>query len=289
MKEEELNYFDLPTLIRVVWRAKWLVSVSAIAMAGGIFALTYLITPQYRVTTVVADASEPGGSAGLASALGQLGSLASLAGVGLTSEVRASDEALAVLESDDFLDRFITRNGLLPVLYANQWDAKSKAWTSKKGKEPTVGKAIQYFRSLITVNRDRRTSLISVSVDWKSRSLAQVWCLRLIDDLNAEMQDRALRRAREHIEFLRKQIEIEDNIETRQAVGRLLEVQLKQEMLASVSKDYVFKVVSAGRQPEIDRYVRPRRLLLAAAGFLFGSGLGVLAAFVRLNRFRKSA
>jgi len=289
MKEADFKFFDLPTLIGVVWRAKWLVAICSLGMSVAVYALTYLITPQYRVTTVVADASEPGGSAGMMSALGQLGSLASLAGFGLTSEVRSSDEGLAVLDSDEFLDRFISRHNVMPVLYQNQWDAKKQSWTSERGKEPTIGKAIRLFRTLITVGRDRRTLLISVSVEWKDRATAEMWCGRLIEDLNAEMQGRALQRAREDIDYLRKHIEIENNIETRQAVGRLLEAQLKQEMLASVSKDYVFKIVSHGRQPEADRFVRPRRMLMAAVGFLFGSGLGVLAAFVLFDRSRKRA
>ena len=88
---------------------------------------------------------------------------------------------------------------------------------------------------------------------------------------------------------MRQQIDVEGSVETRQAVGRLLEAQLKQEMLASVSRDYVFKVVSPGRAPDPDRFVRPRRMLLAAIGFLFGSGLGVLLAFIRINRVSKTA
>ena len=287
---QDLDFFDLRTLIRVVWRARYIVAGCALGMAIAAYSVTYLMTPYYRVTTVVADASDPSGSAGLMSALGQLGSLASLAGVGgLAGEVRASDEALAVLTSDDFLDRFMTAHGLIPVLYAKQWDAEKKAWDPEKGRPPTHGSAVRYFRGLITTSRDRRTSLITVSVDWKDRVLAARWCHGLIQDLNAEMQNRALSRAREHIKYLRQQIDVEGSVETRQAVGRLLEAQLKQEMLASVSRDYVFKVVSPGRAPDPDRFVRPRRMLLAAIGFLFGSGLGVLLAFIRINRVSKTA
>jgi uncharacterized protein involved in exopolysaccharide biosynthesis len=287
MTQQELDIFDLRTLIRVVWRAKWLIGGCAIGMAIVVFSLTFLLTPYYRVTTVVADASEAGGGAGLLSALGQIGSLASLAGVGLNEEVRASDEALAVLSSDDFIDGFISRHGLMPVLYADQWDAKSGTWTTEKENEPTIGKAIRYFRTLMTVSTDRRTQLISVSIDWKDRALVENWGRALIEDINAEMQGRALRRAQIHIQYLRKQLDLEASIETRQAVGRLLEAQLKQEMLASVSTDYVFKVVSRGRRPESDRFVRPRRALLAALGFILGSGLGVIAAFIRLEKSPK--
>ena len=184
--------------------------LGVLLMAIAAYSVSHLMTPFYRVTTVVADASDTSGNAGLLSALGQLGSLASLAGVGgLASEVRASDEALAVLTSDDFLDRFVTAHGLMPVLYAKKWDAKNKVWTTKNGKPPTIGATVRYLRGLIITSRDRRTSLISVSVDWQDRELAARWCQMLINDLNAEMQNRAAVRSREHIQYLRKQIEVE--------------------------------------------------------------------------------
>jgi uncharacterized protein involved in exopolysaccharide biosynthesis len=284
MKGDELNFFDLRTLACVVWRAKYLVAICAVSLTVGAFAASYLMTPFYRVTTVVADASEPGGNAGMLSALGQLGSLASLAGIGLESEVRASDEATAVLISDDFLTGFILRHELMPVLYDKQWDSRNGTWNEAEGKPPTMGMAIRYLRSLMTISKDRKTQLISVSVDWKNRNLASRWCDLLIADVNAEMQSRSLARARDRIMYLRKQLEVEASVETRQAVARLLEVQLKQEMLASVSTDFVFKTVSVGVPPDPDRFIRPRRALLAAIGMLFGSALGVLVALVRVRR-----
>jgi uncharacterized protein involved in exopolysaccharide biosynthesis len=288
MPAEQLDFFDLRTLFRVCWRSKWLIGGSALATGILFFCLTFLMTPYYRVTAVVADASEQMGNGALMGALGQLGSLASLAGLGLGGEVRASDEATAVLGSDEFLQEFIDKRNLMPVFYADKWDPVAKTWKVSKSDQPTYGRAIRFLRDNIVVTRERRTGLISISVDWKDPKVAAQWCRELIDELNAEMQRRALRRSREHIQFLRKQLDVEVTLETRQAVGRLLEAQLKQEMLASVSKDFVFKVVSINRPPELDRKVRPRRGLFAALGLLFGMGAGVIAAYWRLEKRRQT-
>jgi uncharacterized protein involved in exopolysaccharide biosynthesis len=285
MQKNEIDFLDLRTVVRVLWKSKVLVVALSLGAAAAFFGLTYLMTPTYRVTTVVADASEMAGSQALLSSLGQFGSLATLAGVNLGSEVRPSEEALAVLESGDFLNAFLNNHGLLPVLYADQWDKSAKTWRKdlEADKRPTTEKAIRKFRKLLVVNRDRRNSLITLSLTWKDPAVAEAWCRDLIDDINAEMQQRALVRARNYIAYLRQQMDRDSTIETRQAIGRLLETQLKQEMLASVSKDYAFRVVSRARQPERDDFASPKRGLFFVLGFMFGFGIAVIVAYVRFK------
>jgi len=281
-----LDHFDLRTLVRVTWQSKILIGAISLVMGISVYLLTYLVKPVFRVSAVVAEAHDPAGNQALMSALGQLGSLASLAGIGVESQVRPSDEGLAVLGSDEFLANFVIHYQLMPILYEDDWDPATKAWRSDVKRPPTVAKAVRKLRNLIVTARDRRTSLISINVEWTDPNIAASWCERLISDLNAEMQRRALSRAREHVLFLRKQLEMEGMLETRQAIGRLLEAELKTEMLASVSRDYVFKLVTRGVAPERDRWVSPRRALLAAMGMMAGFGIGVFVAFMRLNRAR---
>jgi uncharacterized protein involved in exopolysaccharide biosynthesis len=111
----------------------------------------------------------------------------------------------------------------------------------------------------------------------------------LVGDLNSEMQRRALARTRAYIEYLRKQLSLDANLEVREAIIRLLETQLKQEMLASVTTDYAFRMVSRGLEPEADDYVSPRRRLVGALGLMFGFAVGVLLAFFRLERRNTAA
>lgn len=284
MQMGELDFLDLRTIVRVIWNRKVVVALLSVGGAVVFYALTYLMTPTYRVTAVLADASDPAGGQALMSALGQLGSLASLAGVAVSSDARTSDEALAVLSSDDFLETFIVSHSLMPVLFAEAWNEATGKWAGAMEAQPTIAKGIRRLRSAITTERDRRTSLIVLSVEWKDPATAEGWCRALIDSVNVEMQRRALERARDYIGYLRKQMDVDATLETRQAIGRLMEAQLKQEMLASVTKDFVFRVVSRGRQPERDRFVRPRRMLFAALGLMLGFGLGVGAAYLHIQK-----
>jgi uncharacterized protein involved in exopolysaccharide biosynthesis len=282
-----LDFLDLQLWIRLLWNSKWLISLFALCSAIVFFSLTFLTIPTYRVTAILADSTDQTSNQALLS--GQLGSLASLTGIQITNEVRPSDEALAVLSSDEFLRDFILMHDILPVLFAGQWNVESKAWSGKAEDRPTIGQAIRDFRSRVVADRDRRTGLVTLSVEWNDASIAASWCDLLVGELNSEMQRRALVQARTHIEYLRKQLNLDANIEVREAIVRLLEMQLKQEMLASVPTDYAFRVVSRGLEPEADEYVSPRRGLVGALGLMFGFAAGVILAFFRFERRNAAA
>jgi uncharacterized protein involved in exopolysaccharide biosynthesis len=288
MSQTGLDFLDLRVLLPVLWRSKARVLLATFGFSILFFALSFFVTPTYRVTTVLADSFDQTGNQAVLSAVGQLGSLASLAGIPITNEVRLSDEALAVLTSDDFLYDFIVAHDVMPLLFDEQWNAEAKKWLGEPHKQPTAGRAIRALRGRIVTDRDRRTSLVNLSVEWNEPAVAALWSELLVNDLNAEMKRRAQLKARDYIEYLRKQLNADANLEIREAIIRLLEAQLRQEMLATVTTDYAFRVVSRGRKPEVDDYVSPRRGLMAALGLMFGFGVGLAWAALRLDKQRES-
>jgi len=124
IRDEALDAREFLALLR---RRKWLI-VGAVALCSAAFwAAALLITPVYRVTTVLAPARAEGGLGGLlGGAMGQLGGLAEMAGVSIGGGDGATEEALAVLGSQEFTQRFIVQENLLPILYASKWDAAAK-------------------------------------------------------------------------------------------------------------------------------------------------------------------
>ena len=54
-------------------------------------------------------------------------------------------------------------------------------------------------------------------------------------------------------------------------------------MLAKVRDDYAFRVIDPAVTPEEGRFVRPKRLLLLAAGIVFGAFLCVFAVLLRAS------
>src|SRR5689334_3489879 len=95
-KDGEIDLGVVATRLRE--HSRWIIA-SIIVVTVACLAAAFLLTPVYRATTVVMDASvDRVGGDGLGTALGALGGLASLAGLGGSSGGQI-EEALAVLRS----------------------------------------------------------------------------------------------------------------------------------------------------------------------------------------------
>jgi uncharacterized protein involved in exopolysaccharide biosynthesis len=145
----------------------------------------------------------------------------------------------------------------------------------------------------VSVTEDRRTGLIRLDVEWRDRTQSAAWANKLIANVNEEMRARATVEARHNQEYLRDQLKSTDVFELTQAIYRLLEVELKNEMVASVTTEYAFKVVDPARTPQQRDFVRPRRVLLIVFGVVVGFAAGIVLALllnaVRVVRLRRAA
>jgi uncharacterized protein involved in exopolysaccharide biosynthesis len=271
--------FDLRSIVTKLWARRWWIVVSVVVFTGAFAAVAFLMTPVYRATTVLVPASSNSSNlAGLTSALGQLGGLASLAGISLNSgEAAQTEEALAVLRSREFTEGFIRDQQLMPVLFAGKWDAAKGQWVGPKEKWPTPAQGFKFFdRKVRTITQDRKTGLIMVNVEWRDPKLAADWANGLIVRLNAEMRSRAITKTNASVGYLREELGATSEIDTRQAINRLMEAQINQRMLANVTKEYALRVVDTALPPDPRDFVKPKRLLLLALGPTLGGMFAVL-------------
>ena len=262
---------------------RWLIVAVTLIVGGAFTAYGLLATPIYRATAVLAPTEVERSIGGLSGALGQLGNVAALAGIGGLDQRNLSvEESLAVLRSTEFLERFIADHNLLPQLFPGAWDAAHGRWKTRWLRPvPTMAKGIAYFdRRILNAERDRRTGLVSVSVDWRNREEAASWANELVARVNSEMRSRAMAKALAYTGFLEKELGSTELVETRAAISRLIEEQIKQRMVASVTQEYAFQTVGRAYSPDADDFVKPQRALLAIGGSVLGLLLGLATAFV---------
>lgn len=265
-----IDEIDLIGLVKLLWRRRsWIVGS---AMLGSFLALglAMMMSPVYRASTVLAPADDGRSSAGaLGSTMGQLGGLASLVGLNVGGGGSYTAESLAVLKSKYFLESFFKEEQLLPILFAERWNSGSSSWVVTGDEIPTLGDAFRLFsKKILNVTEDKKTGLVIISIDWRSPDQAADWANKLVSRLNLEMRARAQKRADASVGFLKKELESTQDIGTREAINRLMEVEIKQRMLANTSQEYVFRVVEQASAPEIKDKVRPQKLLIVMAGFL---------------------
>jgi len=288
MHEDEI---DLLELFAVLWGGKWLIArvTAAAAVASVVIALS--MTEIYRAEATLAPATSRESGSPLAS---QLGGAAALVGINLPRSGDGSriTNALAILESRDFIIRFIRENGVLVPLFAGEWDRSERAssidpavydtasgsWLLEEG-APTDLEAYRAFSAIFSQAQNRDTGLVTLAIEWTDPVLATQWVNGLIEKINQEVKAADQAEADNAIAYLRRQLESTPLVEMQRVFYDLIESQTRVSMLADVRDEYVFQVVDPAMVP--DEKVAPRRSLIAVLGTLLGGMLGVVIVLVR--------
>jgi len=271
---QEAEGSDLRKLLDGLLAHRWLVTICVLVSTVAFVTVALVMTPVYRATAVMVPASEERNSlaGSLSSTLGSLGGLASLAGVNIGSADSATEEALAVLRSRQFTERFINDLNLMPQLFS------AKDWESDN--PPTPARAFRRFKKIRTVTQDKKTQLVMLQIDWQDREAAAMWANELAARLNVEMRNRAITQAEASLRFLEKELTNTTAVETRQAINRLVEAQIRQRMLANVSQEYAFRVVDRAMPSDADDPLKPQKLVLFLLGPLVGLVAGIVGVLI---------
>lgn len=288
--DDEIDLFEL---WNTILEFKWSILLIAFLGFAAATALGYIMTPKYRAEALAAPADEGKGGSGLASLAGQFGGLAELAGVNLGGSGGGKEAAIAYLQSRVFIESFIKEKNLLPVLYANKWDAAANKWKVEDPKDvPTLWAAHQFFtKKVVAVSVDKKTGLITLSVEWKDREQAVDWANDLIKRANASLRQKAIADAETSLAYLEKELQRTSIVEVQQAIFRVMESQIKTKMMANVQEQFAFKIIDPAALMNEGAYVKPKRQLMMVLGLFGGLVSGVLLAFVRkaIQKRRTSA
>jgi uncharacterized protein involved in exopolysaccharide biosynthesis len=248
---------------------------------GGAYA--WLATPWYR-SEVLLIAAENRTDQGLLGRLGQLGGLASLAGIniGTTNKV----EPLAILKSREFAESFIEQRRLMPVLFADLWDADAKKWRTRPDRTPDIRDAISYFdKKVRRVTEDRKTGLVKLTIEWKDPVLAARWANEMAREINRQTRERALKTSTTNIAYLRSELQATRLVTLQDAIGRLLESEMQQLMIAQGNEQFAFRVIDKGQVPKGS--FKPKRLVAIAGGAVVGIFLAMFFVLARESYHRR--
>jgi uncharacterized protein involved in exopolysaccharide biosynthesis len=266
-----------------LWQRRLWIGTSTLFFAGIFTVTAFFVTPIYRATALLvpagADRKQQMGS--LSSALGQLGGLASLAGLNVGSMDTETEEALAVLRSREFTERFIAEKSLMPKLFSSRWNSAENTWNVAAKKQPTPADAYKYVdRRVRHISRDVKTGLVTLQIDWKDREEAANWANAMVERINAEMRDRAITQADANIGYLTQELAKTTEVGTRDAINRLIEAQIRQRMVATVTQQYAFRVIDRAMAPDAKDRESPIKILYLLSGLGLGFAVGCFAALV---------
>jgi uncharacterized protein involved in exopolysaccharide biosynthesis len=257
----------------------WWIAISVVLFTAAFITANHVLTPVYRASILLIPAKNDKDMDSSGSGLGGgIGGVASLVGINLGGSDSDTEEALGVLKSRQFTDSFIKDLNLMPVLYAKIWDAQTGKWKGDESHQPTASRAYRLFdKKIRTIVPEKKTSLITLNIDWTDRVAAAKWANELVARLNLEMRQREMARADSAVGYLEKEFETTTAVATREAIGHLIEAQVKQRMLATVTQDFAFRVIDPATPPDKDEMHFPNKFMMAIAGPIVGMLVGVFA------------
>lgn len=295
----QYDEIDLRELFAVIWQGKWLIIAITAVFAIGSVALALYLPNIYKSEALLAPAAEEQGG-GLSALASQFGGLASLAGVNLGAKGGTDKTQLAieVLKSRQFTSDFIQKHNILAdLMAAEKWDRDTdkliydedayneatNTWVRDVEPpfkpEPSMQEAYEEFSKIMSVNSDKETAMVTISVLHLSPTVAEQWVTWLIEDINKVMKERDVAEANRSSEFLNKQIALTNVADIKAILYKLVEEQAKTIMFAEVRDEYVFKTIDPAFAPE--EKAKPKRALICILGTMLGGMLGVMLVLVR--------
>lgn len=304
---------DMGRLVAVTWRERWrvLAVAATAAVVGAIWSLT--MSPVFRAYALLAPPAkdQDGGLLGLA---GQFAGMGELAGISLGGRSNL-DETLAFVTSQGFTIRFLREAKLEPLVFPDRWDAARKAW--KTGSELPLGDRLrnavagaaasltgdppppaaaadgapsdwelsERFEELRDIKRDKRTNIVNVAIAARTAADAARLTNEFVAQANRQLRERATTESRRAIDYLTSRVRDSQLVALNTALYRVMEQELRTEMLASLREDYALRVIDPARPPRIRD--APRRTAIVLASGVIGGFLGVLWVLVRASRRRE--
>ena len=288
---------DLRELFGALWsgKIKIIVITAIFAVVSVFYALS--VPNQYKATALLAPAQSDG--SGLSSALGQLSGLASFGGFNLgRQEADESKVAQEIMKSWSFVEGFIADNELAVEVYAAEgwnklsnelvinddiYDVDLREWLleddeSDALRPPTSWELFERFQKILSVSEDKKSGLVSVSIEYYSPQIAKNWVDSYVSSINRHMQSRQVAKVSNNIDYLKAQIDKTSIAEMREVFYTIIEEQTKNKMVAEASPDYAFVAVSPSMVPE--QKSKPKRALICILGTLLGGMLSVLLVLV---------
>jgi hypothetical protein len=273
--DDVINLRGVMRTIAGAWKPLALTAVACgLVMAGLSLTMRDWYRAEVLVAPVVPDSLQQHG--GLET---ELGGIASIVGVELPGEGGKKAEAFATLTSKGFAAEFITSENLMPILFADKWDASRRSWRAGI-KPPTLEAGVKKFTAAVrTIAQDKKTGMVKITVDWYSPELVAAWANRMLEMANDRLRTAAIRDADRSIDYLNKELAKTNVVEMQHAIYRVIEDQVNKSMLANVQREYAFKVIDPAVVPVLK--AGPHRSILTLVGAAVGFFIGLVVLYVR--------
>ncbi len=277
MQEDEVDLFEL---WQILWDKRKIIIILSLAVGITAAGISLLMPNYYKAEVVMAPTSEKKSSSSLSASLGGLGGLASMAGISIGGGENI-EQNLAILNSREFLWGFIKEKQLLPLLFEDEWDNEKKTWIkSEIEDQPSLWDGYRLFtKSILSISTDKKSDIVTLSIEWTDPVLAAEWANHLIERLNIYLRNQAIQRTQQNLTYLNSELKKIEVADMRQTLFELISNEQKTAMLANTQSEFAFRVIDKAVEP--DKKSKPKRALISVLATLMGGFLAVLIVFIK--------
>ena len=243
-QEDEIDLYEYYLVIRKRLRPLFLF-VMGTAIGTGLVSL-FLIPKVYEAKASILPIE--GAEGGLVSALNTLGGLA---GIPIPQKQTSSQTLVAVLESRSLAEAVISRLDLMKKFFEGDWDSAKENWKNPE-KAPPLEDGVRELKSMVSIQQDRKTGLITVKIEYTDPRLAAAIANTYVEELDRFINKNALSMAKRQRIFLEGQVE-----------GTKKELQEAEERLKAFQEEKRLVVIDAQAQAAIKGLAELKALITA--------------------------
>ena len=281
--DDEINLLDL---FMVLVRRKWLIIGLVFLTGVAAVSISLQMRNVYRSEATIAPRQiEQSGSKVLSGALGGLGGMvASEFGLGGGGEV---DKIEVLLKSRRLVQLVVEKHNLMPLLFEDKWDSQKKAWKENPG--PTIQDAYNRIKDgLLKVTRDRKTDVITVSIEHKNPEFARAVVDYYLTELSEGLRAKVVKDAQENMRFLKEQLDRTADPLLREKIYGMLAKEIEKDTFARAQTYYGFYVLDPPIAPDLNKKASPKRSMILILSVVVAFFVAVFLAFFLeyLNRLK---
>ena len=267
MSGQQVNNLNKPTTItQVLIRSWWLLIILLAVFVGASVYYSLGLPNIYRSEALLAPIQEKKAFGNL----GSLGGLASAAGFSIGGVgVDKADLVVETLKSTQFLANFIKKNKLEDELIAGVgWNRQTDTFiynpevysiSDNKWLRPTSPdrsvipsdeELVQEFKKRLSVNKDKSTDFIRLSIESYIPKASQSWLQLIIDDLNEVMRVQSIKKGQETLLEIERALINSKELEVKAILFQIADEKRKEIVIAEITPNYALMIVDSPTLPE---------------------------------------
>lgn len=295
-KIDDINIIEM---FKVIYENKILIFLitSTFAISSVIYALSL---PNIYHSSALVFPSESQDSA-MSEMSQRYGGIAAIAGISIPSSGTVNKVNLAInkLYSRQFLGKLLEKKDIKEKIYATKafdsnkmqiiydpqlYDSLSNKWVREvqppfTSAPSTLEVHELYLSEVISVSHDRLTNFITITIRHKSPLFAKELLELIISEINEQTRVDSINESNKALEYLQSEYIATSDIGMRDSISRLIESQMKIQMLANAQDGFLLNVVDGAYTPE--KKSSPSRSTICIIGTLLGFILSIIIVFVR--------